>query len=1142
MLRFRALINIGLLVALAGSAVAHVDPEQSGTQTGAQGGTRVSRPATVISRPARAVRPNTSRDSAGLIRPARSSPQSAARGNTGTPDPNGTGGDPNRIGGNGTNGQPSSDLPPPPSNAGRAGQGTNDNVTRNVRPSRGSQVTVTRLIPSAPSDFAGSSSGESVRLIWTDNSSNETGFVIERQTRIDDRWQGYTTLRADANAGAFTDHPGVGVHAYRLAATNGAASSGFTDWLMVRVRQVDDVGGNPGGDSGGDNGGGGDGGGGGGGGGNGGDSGQPLAGPIPPSDVEVLDLTNGRLVISWLDNSNDEEGFELEREPAFGRVVRLRANETNYLDVGAGTTVRPRYRVRAFTGTRYSSFSDWGSPSDPTGLRAPTNLTVFQVAGGTEVRLQWRDNSGNETAFRVERQSRAGSTWSPSAMLTAPANETSMADNPGIGDFRYRVFATEGETTSVGSNWAEVSVSSGLPPAPVPNAPTGLVVEEAGDRRTRVRWIDNSDNEERFDIERNPAFALGVVTVGRDQTSYTDNSGPGRFAYRVRAANASQSSGWTGWGPIEIAETAPTAPSNLQAFDRGDESHVVLSWRDNSDNETAFAWERQTQFNGDWGPSVFGTASSDTVTYTDAPGPGVHRYQLRARNGAGTSAAVGWALVTVVSEWTELRPSADSRLIYCSTSGNDNNPGTLALPVKTPVKAYSMTRENMPDWVLFKKGDVFTDPWPRSWRRSGRSTTEMHVVTSYGEGPRPKFRDVGGAGGMIVIGERIDHFAVVGLEMEGGANGSPWAGIWLGFTGDNILIEDCKISHFQLGINVDGVMKNNVRLRRNVLTKNFPGFGGHSQGLLAGNVNGFLIEGNVMHRSGTRQDNRSDATPFNHAMYLAGGLSNVTIRRNIVLEASSNGISHNGTGIIEDNLVARCALGILCRTAPTITRNNVVIEGGDINPSVLRGFGIVVGDQYYNAGGTALVENNIVANRMTSNPQAAVTFNGKEAATHLGLAIQFQNNIVYNWNGYDLYIGGSTNDDYSRVTVQNNTFEASGAGLLFYSRIPSLDRSKFIFGSNRYRSELSNTFQFQHLFRTLDQFRTEIGETNPVTYTERFRDPARSLATYQASLGRTASYEAFVERVLQQSKTNWQPEYTAQAINEYFRRGFERVP
>jgi subtilisin family serine protease len=85
----------------------------------------------------------------------------------------------------------------------------------------------------------------------------------------------------------------------------------------------------------------------------------------------------------------------------------------------------------------------------------------------------------------------------------------------------------------------------------------------------------------------------------------------------------------------------PAAPSNLAATVNG--SNVILTWTDNSSNESGFRLERKKSGGGSWttinssiGPA---TGTGSTVTYTDSPGKGNWQYRVSAFNTTyGTSA------------------------------------------------------------------------------------------------------------------------------------------------------------------------------------------------------------------------------------------------------------------------------------------------------------------------------------------------------------------------------------------------------------------------------------------------------------------------------------------------------------------------
>ena len=50
--------------------------------------------------------------------------------------------------------------------------------------------------------------------------------------------------------------------------------------------------------------------------------------------------------------------------------------------------------------------------------------------------------------------------------------------------------------------------------------------------------------------------------------------------------------------------------------------------------------------------------------------------------------------------------------------------------------------------------------------------------------------------------------------------------------------------------------------------------------------------------------------------------------------------------------------------------------------------------------------------------------------------------------------------------------------------------------------------------------------------------PNLTIESYVESLGKSPSLEGFIEEAKKQSKFNWRPAYTAAAVNNYIRAGF----
>jgi hypothetical protein len=97
-------------------------------------------------------------------------------------------------------------------------------------------VTSTQTLPAAPSNLSATNlGGGSVRLNWTDNSSNETNFQLERQQRSGSSWGGSTLFSVGANVTQFTNTPGSGRWRFRVRSQNGAGSSAWTGWRQINL-------------------------------------------------------------------------------------------------------------------------------------------------------------------------------------------------------------------------------------------------------------------------------------------------------------------------------------------------------------------------------------------------------------------------------------------------------------------------------------------------------------------------------------------------------------------------------------------------------------------------------------------------------------------------------------------------------------------------------------------------------------------------------------------------------------------------------------------------------------------------------------------------------------------------------------------
>jgi chitodextrinase len=276
--------------------------------------------------------------------------------------------------------------------------------------------------------------------------------------------------------------------------------------------------------------------------------------------------------------------------------------------------------------------------------------------------------------------------------------------------------------------------------------------------------------------------------------------------------------------------------------------------------------------------------------------------------------------------WTVITPSADSKIIYVSSStGNDSNNGlSPENAVANIEKASSLVRNGYPDHILLKCGDVWENPYVYRFH-SGRSATEPMVISYYGDSISRPLLLINSLF-LNIDGYPISNVAFVGLEFYAWKHdpNSPDfnnnTGIsvfrFVGAGGANVLIEDCVARYASIGAFdaccPDGTRFSNVALRRNIIThawtdsSYYPETGADARisGFYASETDGILIEDCLFDHNGYDEDvEGGGANMFNHNIYLQYDCSAATIiRNNILARGSAHGVQLRGGGTCSDNI------------------------------------------------------------------------------------------------------------------------------------------------------------------------------------------------------------------------------------------------
>jgi titin len=404
----------------------------------------------------------------------------------------------------------------------------------------------------APSGTSAVAVSESrIDVTWQDNSTNETGFEVHRSTTGP---SGAFALRASTGAGV-TTYGDVGltgstqycykVRAFRVSGRKPSYSQFSTTACATTL--------------------------------------PPPPPPVnAPSGMTVVPLTSEHIAVFWTDNSDNEDGFRVERSATssgpWALVSTLGPNATSFTLGGLASEQQICYRAFAFNtqGTSASSNVDCTTLPAP-----PSDLTATGVSGPA-IELAWSDNSVVEDGYEVHRAA-PGLPWGPVADL--PANMTSYHDI-GVSSnttYYYKVRAKKDGGYSYFSNFVSAAAAS-APPA----APSETNASPVSSTEVEVGWIDNSTNEDGFRVERSTDGGLSWVSAGSSGAWGGPITDAGQVSeapvcYRVFAFNGQGDSDPSS----SDCTTPPAGPTNL-VDTVVDDSTVDLTWTDNSSVEDGY--------------------------------------------------------------------------------------------------------------------------------------------------------------------------------------------------------------------------------------------------------------------------------------------------------------------------------------------------------------------------------------------------------------------------------------------------------------------------------------------------------------------------------------------------------------------------
>ncbi len=372
-------------------------------------------------------------------------------------------------------------------------------------------------VPAAPSNVTVTANtvGE-LNVNWTDNSSNEDWFIIQRS--ID----GINFKRVDTGEKNSETHPNLFLDAnttyyYRVAAEN---ISGRSGWSNIA-------------------------------------SGTTLSESAPAAPIDLLTFVvdNTTVNLAWTDNSTNEVDFEIQRS-FDGTVFEKSRSILSFEPATTGTSVAHNdhglapgetywFRIAALNSAGYSTYL---GPAQVTmsGLKqAPREpeIPMARMVSSSEIHVTWEDDSSNELGFKVE-HSLDGNSFSE---ISVEAQNTESTTLSGLAAGTTHYFRVAAYNAQGNSSYTAIVNATTAPGAGLPAAPSNLSASTVSDSQIDLSWTDNSSDEDSFIIERSldGVNFSGHDIVASNVSSYSDvnlNANT-TYWYRVKASNLNGDSG-----------------------------------------------------------------------------------------------------------------------------------------------------------------------------------------------------------------------------------------------------------------------------------------------------------------------------------------------------------------------------------------------------------------------------------------------------------------------------------------------------------------------------------------------------------------------------------------------------------------------
>lgn len=464
---------------------------------------------------------------------------------------------------------------------------------------------------------------DQIKISWTDNSTNEEGFVVERKVGSGSfapykyTIAGVRTLN-DSSLTAST------TYAYRVRAVNAAGRSAYTNELSLTTPAA------------------------------------PAA-PAAPTGLGVTVNTGFDITVTWTDNSNSESGFKLERKATsdtdFIEIAQLGANITQYVQRSQLASTTYQYRVRSYFEVSNSAYSNVASVTTAAGEEMLVHWTFDETTGTVASDFSGHGYAGTLAGGVTYGANSVTGTINNALQLDGSDDVVRRNEKLAISSYPFtmsvwiKTTSTAGTAVFYGSSGAsdhyyglgvDASGKAKLTyrqynvGGNVENVATGSTVNNGQWHLLTGVWESASSLKLYVDGTLGATLANNLTYYGsenRFSVGALDHSlFKERFSGAVddarfygRALSASEVSSLYAGGSTPPETVA--APTSLTATATA--SSVTLTWTDNASNEQGFVVERKTGASGTYAP--IDTLGANTVTFTNTGLPAATNYGYRVR-------------------------------------------------------------------------------------------------------------------------------------------------------------------------------------------------------------------------------------------------------------------------------------------------------------------------------------------------------------------------------------------------------------------------------------------------------------------------------------------------------------------------------